>query len=96
MTHPCSIDRTSPMPEGIDYVDCAGQVLELARCAIRAAELGEGEDAWRRLVTSLAIPPRTVVASEECMRESGLWPWASASGPHAGRSACICSDGAGA
>jgi hypothetical protein len=94
MTHACSIDPGSPMPEEIDYCVCAGQVLEPARCAIRAAELGAGEDAWRRLITSQAVPARAVVASEECVHASGLWPWVSVYGSQAGHSACTCSVGA--
>lgn len=94
MSHAYIIDPASPMAEGIDYGVCAGQVLGLARCAIRAAESSVSEDAWRRLVTSLAFPARAVVASEEFMHASGLWPWASASGSHACHSACTYSVGA--
>ena len=76
MTHACSVDPAAPMPEGTGYGVCAGQALELPRCAIRAAEPGAGEDAWRRLAAPLAIPPRIFAPSEECLREGGLWPWA--------------------
>ena len=95
MTHACSVDPAAPMPEGTGYGICSGQALELARCAIGAAELGAGEDAWRRLAAWLAIPPRIFAASEECLRESGLWPRASGGRhPHGGRSACADSVGA--
>ncbi|MBA2274290.1 MAG: hypothetical protein H0W21_10390 [Actinobacteria bacterium] len=54
MTHTCSIDPTASMPEGMDYYSvCAGEVEQLARCAIRAAELG---------LTETALAPRRVVA----------------------------------
>lgn len=83
-------DPAPLMPEGIEYGVCAA-APGASRCAIRAAELGASEDACRRLVTSLAIPARTVVSNEGCMQQSGLWPWASASGSQAGLSARTCS-----
>ncbi len=75
MAQGCSIDPTASMPEGMEYSVCAGEVQELAHCAIRAAELGLTEGAWRHVVSSLGAAGSVAAATEECMHDSGLWPW---------------------
>ena len=94
MTHTCSFDPTAPMPEGMDYSVCTGEVQEVARCAIRVAELGLTETGWRRVVSSLAVRESTIAAAEACMQDSGLWPWAS-SGPRLATEQPICAHSMG-
>ena len=76
MRDKCSMDPTSPMPEGLDYGFCTGEELNLARCAIRAAELGVPESGWCKVVSRLEVSEGAVAGTEECMKASGLWPWA--------------------
>ncbi len=65
--------------EALDRAGCAPQVTDLARLAIAVSAEGRSADSWRAWI-SAALGPETaphLEQAEACMRESGLWPWAS-------------------
>lgn len=66
-------------PEAMVGSSCPPTVLAVARSAIAAASEGVDATAWRIALLAHSRYRLQVPGAEQCMRGSGLWPWASAS-----------------
>lgn len=64
--------------EGLDRASCSPNIKYLARIGMGAAARGCSQDGWRAQVaiTQGLDAARELDQAEECMRHSGLWPWA--------------------
>lgn len=64
--------------EGLDGASCAPNAKYLAEIAIGAATRGCSQQGWRAEVSKTRGPDASAELdeAEECMRHSGLWPWA--------------------
>lgn len=64
--------------EGLDRASCSPNIKYLARIGMGAAARGCSQDGWRVQVaiTQGLDAARELDQAEECMRHSGLWPWA--------------------
>jgi len=64
--------------EGLDRAACSPAVIYLAQVGMGAAARGCSAEGWRAEVGKSRGPEaaRQVDEAEECMRQSGLWPWA--------------------
>lgn len=65
--------------EGLDSASCSPNVKYLAEVGMGAAARGCSREGWRSEVckTRGAVAARELDEAEQCMRQSGLWPWAS-------------------
>lgn len=63
--------------EGLDRASCSPAVTYLAQIGMGAAARGCSAAGWRTEVSKVRGPEgvRQLVEAEECMRQSGLWPW---------------------
>ncbi len=63
--------------EGLDRASCAPNLTYLAQIGIGAAARGCSRDGWRTEVSKIDGPEATAELdeAEQCMRQSGLWPW---------------------
>ncbi|XAS74961.1 DUF5994 family protein [Dermatophilaceae bacterium Sec6.4] len=64
--------------EGLDRASCSPNIKYLAQIGMGAAARGCSQDGWRAQVaiTQGLDAARELDQAEECMRHSGLWPWA--------------------
>lgn len=64
--------------EGLDGAACSPAITRLAKIAIGAAARGCTREGWRTEVGLTGGPDcvNQLDEAEECMRHSGLWPWA--------------------
>lgn len=64
--------------EGLDSASCAPNTKYLAEIGIGAAARGCSQQGWRAEVSLTRGPKASAELdeAEECMRHSGLWPWA--------------------
>lgn len=64
--------------EGLDRASCSPAVVYLAQVGMGAAARGCSAQGWRTEVGKIRGPEgaRQLDEAEECMRHSGLWPWA--------------------
>jgi hypothetical protein len=65
-------------PEAMVGASCPPTVLAVARSAVAAASAGVDATAWRIALLAHSRYRLQVPGAEQCMRGSGLWPWASA------------------
>jgi hypothetical protein len=65
--------------EGLDFTSCPPHRQHLATLAAGAAAEGMSADAWRSAILEGLGPEAgpLLESAENCMRESGLWPWPS-------------------
>lgn len=64
--------------EALDRAGCGPRVTDLARLAIAVSTDGRSAEGWRTWISE-ELGPQSLPHLEEaeaCMRESGLWPWA--------------------
>lgn len=63
--------------EGLDRAACSPRAKYLAEIGIGAAARGCSRDGWRHEVSQVArlYTVDELDEAEECMRDSGLWPW---------------------
>lgn len=66
-----------PLPEGLNGASCGPKVKHLAHLAMRAAEAGATVEQWRAWVRAHVseASPKMLAEAEECMHNSGVWPW---------------------
>jgi hypothetical protein len=66
-----------PLPERMEEASCGPAAKHLAHLALRAAEAGGTPEDWRGWITEQVpeVSPTLLAEAEECMRDSGLWPW---------------------
>lgn len=64
--------------EGLDRASCSANITFLAEVGIGAAARGCSSQGWRAEASKARGPDAgaELDAAEECMRRSGLWPWA--------------------
>lgn len=64
--------------EALEDAACGPHIKYLAKVGIGAATRGCSQQGWRAEVSKIrgADAGAELDAAEECMRESGLWPWA--------------------
>lgn len=64
--------------EGLDRASCSPNIKYLAQIGMGAAARGCSQEGWRAQValTQGLDATRELDQAEECMRLSGLWPWA--------------------
>lgn len=64
--------------EGLDRASCSPNITYLAQIGMGAAARGCSQEGWRAMVaiTQGSDATRELDQAEECMRYSGLWPWA--------------------
>ena len=64
--------------EGLDRAACSPAVVHLAQVGMGAAARGCTAEGWRIEVAKAHGPDaaRQIDEAEDCMRRSGLWPWA--------------------
>lgn len=64
--------------EGLDRASCSPNIKYLAEIGMGAAARGCSREGWRVQVTKTQglNATRELDEAEECMRHSGLWPWA--------------------
>ncbi len=63
--------------EGFEGAACGPHLKHLAALAAAAAADGVSADRWRTDLLGEAGPSAVTAldAAEDCMRQSGLWPW---------------------
>lgn len=78
-THQDALADPRNSAEGLDFASCPPHRQHLATLAAGASAEGMSADAWRSTFLE-GIGPEAgplLESAENCMRESGLWPWPS-------------------